>query len=176
MSAARQAPASFHVMELFKCPPEVLGLDVEERRKFAKSVTKSAGPDGFKQNENAFSSSISIFQELLVVFTLLICMGAPWTLILVGFMAAFTWTWPYQLGFAGLVLFLILHPLPKQARFKELQLLVDSITLAVSFQGWLVRAEWLHQSPITIWMYKYFSFRIVWVRPHISSGSYLFSF
>jgi hypothetical protein len=33
-------------------------------------------------------------------------------------------------------------------------------------QGWLTRAEWLFRSPITIWMYKYFSFRIVWVGSH----------
>jgi hypothetical protein len=58
-----RAPAKYHVMDLFRCPPEVLLLDVEERKKFAKSLIRTTGPEGFTQNENAFQSSITPLQE-----------------------------------------------------------------------------------------------------------------
>ena len=58
-----RAPTKYHVLDLFRCPPEVLNLDVEERKKFAKSLIKTTGPEGFAQNENAFRSSITPLQE-----------------------------------------------------------------------------------------------------------------
>jgi hypothetical protein len=57
-----RVPKKYHVMDLFRCPPEVLMLDVEERKKFAKSLIRTTGPEGFAQNENAFRSSITPLQ------------------------------------------------------------------------------------------------------------------
>ena len=58
-----RVPTKYHVMDLFRCPPEVLMLDVEERKKFAKSLIRTTGPEGFAQNENAFRSPITPLQE-----------------------------------------------------------------------------------------------------------------
>ena len=107
-------PSSYHVMELFKCPPEVLNLDSEDRRNFAKSLVKSVGPGGFKAGDNAFKSSITLWEELAVLSVLLLCMGAPWTLIICGIFAVIYCSLPYQAALLALAIFLMTHPLPKQ--------------------------------------------------------------
>jgi hypothetical protein len=112
-----KAPSSYHVMELFKCPPEALNLDGDDRRKFAKTLIKTVGSGGFKANENEFKSSITIFEELVVILVLLVCMGAPWTLIICGVYVISSCTWPYLLAFFALVIILMTHPLPKQVQF-----------------------------------------------------------
>mmetsp|Transcript_7354 Transcript_7354/g.14283 ORF Transcript_7354/g.14283 Transcript_7354/m.14283 type:complete len:360 (-) Transcript_7354:118-1197(-) len=131
------APSSYHVLEIFSLPEGCAKMEEEDRRKVIKGMVKSAGPEGFAENANAHTASISPAAELSVCIVMFWLMGGPF--IGLGLLVYFAIFMPLS-HFAALCAFFALlafHPLP-------------DVSSAIA-NSWFAEAN-----------YKYFSYRFVW--------------
>ena len=137
-----------HCLEIFACPPEALTLPDADRRKVVSGITKTSGPGGFKKDELAFKSDISVSEELMVVTMLFLVIGGP-LVVFVSLLWCALCGWRACAFWLVAVLCLSLHPLPKSSLGKQSR-----------FEAWLA------STGFTLALYKYFSYRFVWSDDH----------
>ena len=130
------APRSY-CLDAWRCPAQCLALGADDRRAVVDEFIVTSEPGGFADRALAHKSTISVFDEALVIVTLLVVMGGPLFLLLSFVFCIFFGSWLNCASWLLVTVVLALHPLP------HCELM-------------------LRQSRLSAALYRYFSYRFVW--------------
>lgn len=130
-------PSRHHVLELGNLPEAAAALPDDQRFKLVRSMIKSSKPGGFATDSQTHQCSMPWYQEFACVLVLGLWLGGPLFFFFTPILLCMFGTWTQISYFLAVTLVLALHPLPNLE-------------------------EYLNKSAFSMWLYKYFSYRIMW--------------
>jgi len=130
-------PQVWHCLELWRATPEVLALPLEHRIDYAKKHLTISSEGPFPDKVFEARAPITMMESTAVLSFFAVVMGGPVVLLGASVMALVWGTWRHVGISAAATLVLALHPLP------------DPLKLCTS--------------RFTICLYKYFTYRWLWV-------------
>lgn len=132
-------PRSYHALPLYAAPLESLRMETDERRALVAGMVRHAGPEGFAPGSLHVPAAIAWHEELTVLAVMFVWLGGPLIWTFGSLLALFIGSWRVRAFTVALAAALSFHPMP-----------------GPGFAAALAR------SPLTLWLYKYFSYRFVW--------------
>lgn len=137
-TSERQSPVH-KCVEFFRVPPEALELPQEERKDIFNKMMKTSDPGGFAKNAFAETAKMNLLEEIGMMIMMGTLIGGPLMTFYFGVYFILFGTWTQMFIFFAVLAVLVLHPLKR----------VDGSVYASE--------KW------TISLYKYFSYRLMWV-------------